>query len=191
MIDPTLLINKKVWEQMVSNINELEEEKYILAYFLDVPSEIALKIIKQLQEKYSCKIICIPYKHSEFNFSNFKYLNGVGPLEFIWLVKNASFVCTDSFHGTAFSINLNKNFLTFKRNYGSATDQSSRIITLLKKLCLQDRFVSEFIENDFNLINDRICFEKSNQLLENERKKSKKYLINAFTSIQKKENNGV
>ena len=39
-----------------------------------------------------------------------KYIREAGPKEFISLFNNAEYVITNSFHGTAFSINFNSNF---------------------------------------------------------------------------------
>lgn len=39
-----------------------------------------------------------------------KHLRGLGPMEFVSYLANAEYVFTNSFHGTAFSVNLHKNF---------------------------------------------------------------------------------
>lgn len=57
----------------------------------------------------------------------------INPFDWINLINNAEYICTDSFHGTVFSILNNKNFFTFNR-YDSKNKMStnSRISTLLK-----------------------------------------------------------
>ena len=91
-----------------------------------------------------------------------------------------------------FSVNLNTPFYIFQRNYGTATDQSSRIVSILEKLKLKERFVSEVYSNDINKdkINVEINFEESNKLLQEEREKSIRYLSNAFSSIEIKNKRG-
>lgn len=180
MIDPTLLIDKKKWlEECKKNSIRIEGD-YILLYFLDNPSHTTIKYIKSIIEKLGCKIISIPNVQTGFfEFDNYDIKN-VGPLEFVSLISNAKFVCTDSFHGTAFSANLNIPFLTFKREYGTASDQSSRIVSLLKKLMLSNRYVFNN-ETEVDLFD--ISFEISNEVLKNERYKAKTYLEKAFKSI--------
>ena len=97
-----------------------------------------------------------------------------GPLEFLNLINNAKLVLSSSFHGTVFSILLNKPFFAIngKDDY--------RISTLLKKMDLNERTIEmdNIIEkcNEFEKIN----FNMSYKLLEQERKKSENYLKNAL-----------
>ncbi|SJN37916.1 hypothetical protein FM115_07680 [Marinilactibacillus psychrotolerans 42ea] len=191
MIDPTLLLNKNRWLEAVSGLNsESKKENYIVLYFLDKPSSISLKYIEEIIKIYDCSVIAIPSKHNEFNKFNDCESIDAGPLEFVNLIANAKFVCTDSFHGTAFSINLNVPFLTFNRLYGAASDQSSRITSLLNKLELQNRFISQteiIDEKDFKdelTFEDEMTFEHSNELLQIERQNANDYLLTALSSIE-------
>ncbi|MHB8077050.1 polysaccharide pyruvyl transferase family protein [Desulfosporosinus fructosivorans] len=191
MIDPTLLLDKTDWLNTVNDLKACERgKKYILLYFLDKPSSAAIWYIERLIEVYNCSAIAIPYQHSEFDDLDCYTSVSAGPLEFIDLVLNASFVCTDSFHGTAFSINLNIPFLTFKRNYGTATDQSSRITSLLDKLKLEDKFISETESSKEINLEYQMSFENSNRLLACERQKAKEYLLNSLAIIESKTNCG-
>lgn len=60
---------------------------------------------------------------------NSKVLFGVGPSEFIHLFQNASFVITDSFHGTAFATIFNRPMLGIVK---SANSGDGRLTTLLR-----------------------------------------------------------
>ena len=54
---------------------------------------------------------------------------------------NASFVCTDSFHGTIFSINFNVPFYSFtKRESTDSINDNDRIQLVLKEFGLENRF---------------------------------------------------
>ena len=66
----------------------------------------------------------------------------VGPTDFVSLIKNASYICTDSFHGSVFSIIYHKQFTVFERfKKNSALNQNSRIHNLLDELGLNDRLI--------------------------------------------------
>lgn len=52
-----------------------------------------------------------------------------GPAEFVWLVKNAACVCTDSYHATLFSLLMHTPFTTFRRESHNE-DMSSRFETI-------------------------------------------------------------
>ena len=184
VIDPTLLLDKLEWSKCVNKKIELPKD-YILVYFLDKPTKTAISYIEKLEKELQIDIIAIPYKYEQLSeFKSLKYKNA-GPEEFLELIKNARFVCTDSFHGMAFSANFNTPFYIFQRDYGTATDQSSRIISLLEKLKLDDRFVYEVNESNLDKLNIDIDFKIPNQKLHEEREKSRVYLQNAFSEIEK------
>lgn len=90
---------------------------------------------------------------------------------------------TDSFHGVAFSINLEKQFVAFKRfKDNELTSQNSRIYNILNKTDLKDRLISTdepvtFLENniiDYNIVRP---------LLEAERKLSTDFLLKSIESV--------
>ena len=184
VLDPTLILNREQWLKVADDKMNLPEE-YILVYFLDKPSEVAISYINEIYNELNIPIISIPYKFEGLSkFKNIQYINA-GPEQFINLINKAKFVCTDSFHGMVFSANLNTPFYIFQRHYGTATDQSSRIISILGKLGLKNRFVSEVNINDnVKKVNFEIDFNRSNELLKKERQKSIDYLKNAFSCIK-------
>ncbi len=82
---------------------------------------------------------------------------------FLGLFKHASCVCTNSFHGTAFSIIFRKPFWGTPHNVAN-----SRIADLLESIDLSDRQVSsvdEFPENPLK-IDYSIAEQKLNSLRE-------------------------
>ena len=153
-------------------------EKFILAYFLDAPSEKAKKCIRLLRDILQCQVIAIPYEHEDMNYAD--KVIPTGPLDFLSLVDNASVVVTDSFHGTAFSINLHTPFFVFDRNDGNAHAQNSRVLSLLRKLCLTGRF--EPSEGVFNKV--EMSFSKSDKILRYERHKACEYLQKSIESCR-------
>lgn len=175
LIDPTLLLDGEYWRSLSKPLNL---EPYVLFYFLSEPSKETIEKLKKIVIYLNKKVVVIP---SISNWHNKLYKvesMHTGPLEFISLIKNAVFVCTDSFHGMAYSINLNIPFLIFKRNHGKASDQSSRISSLLNILSLDKRFVSN---GELNLENiDLVDFNRSNDILAKERDKGLLYLEQAL-----------
>ena len=86
--------------------------------------------------------------------------------EFLSYIKNATYMVTDSFHGTAFAINFNTQFIEVLPN----TKTGSRNQSILHLTDLQDRIVTDF--NDFSLTNKKIDFERVNNIIATERAKS-------------------
>ena len=176
IVDPTLLIEGETWRHILRL--KKSEDKYILAYFLDKPSLKALDVIKELKSQLNCEVIGIPYI-----FDNMNYCDRVvptGPIDFLNLIDNASVVLTDSFHGTAFSINLHTPFYVFGREYGTAHSQNSRVDSILQKMGMTGRFEPLSAATDLQKIN----FSFSDIVLESERKKASKYLINAIKKTE-------
>ena len=175
LLDPTLVLDKAQWTEAL-RLKESTEKKYLLAYFLDEPSSRAKKAVEEISKKYGLKIIGLPYSFDGTLWAD--NIAHAGPAEFVEYIKNAAFVCTDSFHGTAFSLNFNIPFYTFEREYGNAGKQSERINSILNIVSQKERYEPEGIENAFD-----ISFENANQILENERKKSKAYLEKIIPSV--------
>lgn len=69
-------------------------------------------------------------------YSVVKKVTTAGPLEFLSLIKHAKMVCTTSFHGTVFSIFLEKQFFVINGM------KDNRISTLLENMMLTERSVS-------------------------------------------------
>ncbi|MGD1816188.1 MAG: polysaccharide pyruvyl transferase family protein [Pleomorphochaeta sp.] len=185
IIDPTLLIDKKKWIEFSKESIKIEN-KYVLLYFLNTPSKLAIKILKKLKLFLKVELIVLPYDFDVYKgLENYRFYS-VGPKEFVELVNKAEFIITDSFHGVAFSINLNRQFFVFERNYGQKIKQNGRILSLLKKCGLESRF----LEKDLNIEEVKpINYERINAVLNKERRKANRYLLDALNSIEK-ENKG-
>lgn len=179
LLDPTLIINSEEWKSILCI--EDKPNDYILAYFLDEPSDYAKKCLKKLKEKLDCKILAIPYKFEYMDYSD--SIIAAGPKEFVELVANAKVVCTDSFHGTVFALNMHTPFFAFEREYGSANKQSERVLSILRKVDMLDRYQPKNVVEELN----NLDFEHSEEILNVERKKAYDYVNNAINSIKKNE----
>ena len=180
VLDPTLLLDKQDWEQIADN-NEIYSDNYLLAYFLGCNEkywENVYQIAKELNLKV--KIIPIYKKDSE---RHGEILQGVGPKEFLSLIRNAQYVCTDSFHGLIFSINFEKQFTAyerFKRN--DKLNQNSRIHNILNLLELQSRIYSRGKQSE--KYRDEIDYIKVKKKLKQEVIHSEGYLKRALKNVQ-------
>lgn len=172
-LDPTLLLDKNEWEKHLK-INKINR-KYILCYFLNEPSSKARNFINKLSKNNDLDIISI--NNSFFNITVYG-----GPETFLSYLSSAEFVITDSFHGVAFSINFEKKFYVFDRQYVTE-NQSTRINSLLNIVNLNEVFESE---EEYN--NNIFDYKKINIKLNNERNKSKDFLEKSIRSCDVYEN---
>ncbi len=104
--DPTLLLQPEEWNQIASDSKIQLPSKYILVYLLRYmfdPRPGFYSIVRKVQENLKLPVIYFEGSLSEMLQKKSKVISGVGPSDFIKIVSNASFVITDSFHGTAFA----------------------------------------------------------------------------------------
>ena len=138
VIDPTLLLTSEQWTIMMKVPKT--DEKYLLVYDLNggVPM---LNIAKKLASEKGLKIYCIS-RHPDICFiykGIDKVIYDAGPREFVGYFSRASYVVTDSFHGTAFSIIFKKDFNT----YVAIPNASQRMKSLLQICGLQNRIIEK------------------------------------------------
>lgn len=133
MPDPTLLLEKEEWEQLIpaSDING----DYLFFYTLFADAEM-ISMVKKFSNKMELPVIISNVSNQYEIFSGFKKKKDAGPLEFLSLIKNAKCVCVTSFHGAVFSILFQKNFYILNGM------EDKRIATLLEMFDLEDRSVT-------------------------------------------------
>lgn len=180
--DPTMLLTREEWLDI--QVKEpIIKDKYILCYFLGKNIEHR-KFAERLKAKTGFKIVSLNHADEYVKYSD-KFADivpyDIGPKEFLNLIRNAEYICTDSFHGTVFSLINNKKFFTFER-YSSKNGKvstNSRIYSLLGIMNLQNRILkgTEDIEK---VVNYKIDFNVVNEKLSEFRESSKKFLIQAL-----------
>lgn len=175
--DPTLLFDKEEWMD-IQEKESIIKEKYILCYFLGNSIEYR-KFAERLKEETGCKIVslnhCDEYvKYSDVFADEAPY--DVGPSEFLNLIRNAEYVCTDSFHGTVFSLINNKKFFVFRRhNKKSKVSTNSRLDSLLGIVDLKERLL-DGNEEIKNVLEMKIDYKNVDKKLEEFRNNSKEFL---------------
>ena len=179
--DPTLLFTGDEW-MAIQQEESIVKGKYIFCYFLgnNPPHR---EFAKRLKEKTGSKIVALTHL-DEFVKSDEKYADetpyDIDPADFLNLIRNAEYVCTDSFHCSVFSILYKKPFFTFRR-YARKTKSStnSRLDTLFKLVGISGRIMNgdEDIERCLSM---KIDFDAAHKKLENVRSNSYDYLVNAL-----------
>lgn len=166
VLDPTMLLSKDDWFKISQDYKG--KKNFILIYQM-ATSQSLLDFAVYLSKKTNCDIIYI----SDAIRKRIKatYASGIGPLEFIGLFKNAKYVVTNSFHGTAFSINFNKPF--FVEMLPPPAKVNSRLENILDIFDLRSRQIIN--GNNDNIFND-IDYTTVNKKLESERQRSLDYL---------------
>ena len=185
VVDPTLLFNEEQWNDILEN-KRMYKEKYIFAYFLGANQEHRDKV-RELAKEKNMKIVTIrhmdEYIEADNTFGDYAPYE-VGPEEFVNLIRNAEYICTDSFHGTVFSIINHKKFLVFNRySDSSKTSKNSRIESLCENFGLQSRRYEQG-KNIVDMIDSSINYKEVDEKVENMREKSKSYLKEALKKVR-------
>lgn len=178
--DPTFLLTADDWDK-VSQEASFEKKMpndYILCYFIGNRPEYA-EYLNDVRHKYGIdNVLLIPSKETpNIHLDNVVTYDYAGPREFVRLIKDSSLVCTDSFHAIALSMNLSKDFVVFKRFADSdSSSQNSRIYDLLNEFGLSSRMYTK----DANERLDDIKYQEIQKAIDEKRKESLKFLINAI-----------
>lgn len=158
-LDPTFLIDDRQYTQMFDLDISIIPNKYILVYTLQgiKSGKKWKKSLQKLSKKTGYKIIVVSPFFPIIG-KGLTNLVDVGPIDYLNLVKNASFVLTDTFHGTAFSIIFRKKFLV----YQDSGNKDPRKIDLLKRFKLEDRIINDRnSEKIINFENINYSYEES------------------------------
>lgn len=167
VLDPTLLLDEIEWKKVEKKPSYCPAEKYVLVYSLGDKADRFKGKIKQLKEKY--EIFDVRSVHK-----NGKELP-VGPSEFLYLIRNAEEILTDSFHATVFSIIFHKKFITFNR---PGLNMNSRIESLAEVVGAKNQ-LTEYGDLDCET---EIDYVKVDETLKKERRNSIEFLKNALSS---------
>lgn len=134
VLDPTLLLHAADYEKLCHDIPR--RKPFVFAYILDNNEDKQ----RQIEDFAKRKGLDCFLKSADAS------VNMDDTVE-LWLsyFRDAAFVITDSFHGTAFSIIFNKDFYVF----GNADRGNSRFESLLEAFDLKNRMIEESIPDPF------------------------------------------
>lgn len=140
LIDPTLMLEKSQWQELVDT-QRICEEEYIGCYAtLEEDLNKMMPILKYLYEKYNKKIILfgmILPREEEW----VENLIVAGPLEFIRIIRDADLILTNSYHGTLFSLMFQTPFFTFNDEF-----ENPRKEGILRMVHQEKRMVHNLVE---------------------------------------------
>ncbi|MCM1334431.1 MAG: polysaccharide pyruvyl transferase family protein [Bacteroides sp.] len=182
VLDPTLLPDSKAWDEL--SIKPDVDEKYAFVYLIHA-SDIARKNIYYYCHKHNLKMIIVPHAQGWYKSAEEKYYDiqatAIGPKEWIGYIKYAEIVFTDSFHGTIFSVNYHKNFISFEKLTGNEeVDVQSRKYSILKQLSLLERCVPYSFDLEDRIVKTDIDYSMADKVMKELRTSSEDFLKKAL-----------
>lgn len=149
ILDPTLMLDANEWRKLAAKVDE--REPYLLIYQLN-PNKKMDKYAIELAKRRNLKIIRVSYGYSGKQKAG-KCLVCPKVETLLGYFDNAACVLTDSFHATAFSLNLSTEFISILPDrFGT------RINNILSLTNTENRRLDDY--NDFDIVDHKIDFEE-------------------------------
>lgn len=174
--DPVILLDKQEWEKLAAEPKY--KKPYILVYFLE-NNHGKRDIIDHLKKTLGYDVVILNEFIRDF-VKPYHHAYTASPEEFVGLFMNASFVYTNSFHGTAFATIFEKPFLTAiaADQENAVNNNDSRKIDYLKYVGLENRLYTQECPDKGDLLN--LDFTEARQKIQKFRNESLEYLTNAL-----------
>lgn len=177
VLDPTFLLTKEDWVREVANDCGIEGD-YLLIYTLSGSPHIR-KMAHDIARRLNLKVVNIKSGYSDEPDDGTINVYEIGPAEWVGLWSKAKYVVTDSFHGTAFSINFNIPFTTL---VNPNSMMNSRVLSILKIMNLESRIVYDNLKGDLKPNDIALDFTETNRILKQWKEKSLNFLLHALNS---------
>jgi hypothetical protein len=168
--DPTLLLTRHDYFQLYSDIDKtgcMGLNKYLLLYLLPYRTKLDFDEIVSFAEQRGLKVVCVQANGKIRGEINKEIvLISPAPTEWLFLISNAEYILTNSFHGTVFSVIFNKKFgFCSQTTLIGNINRNSRMHNFLNKLNLCDRIIN----GDLYSLDNPIDYECVNAALDTQR----------------------
>lgn len=172
VLDPTFMLTKEEWKHFTSK--RLVKENYLFVYlpYNIENKDIVYRSVRKIAKAKNLKVISYSDNVFRDQYAD-KTIYFVDPGDVLSLIYHADYVVTNSFHGTAFSINLNRQFWVYM-----PSKFSTRISSILDLCGLSSRLLDKEITE--TQMNESISYDKPNTVLQQERDVAYNFLAQAL-----------
>ncbi|MCM1508603.1 MAG: polysaccharide pyruvyl transferase family protein [Ruminococcus flavefaciens] len=175
VLDPTLMLTKKDWLKIAEKPHE--KKPYLLIYQLN-PNKKMDKFAVEIAKRNNWNIIRICFAYPVLQ-KNGKCVVSPSVEKLLGYFCDAQCILTDSFHATAFSLNLGKDFVSvLPKRFGT------RIESILKLTGTENRILKDY--SDYNIVDSIIDKSHVHSVLVHERKKGREFLNRAIGGVYEK-----
>lgn len=164
ILDPTMIFGGDRWRKLLPPISE---KGYVLLYQLNASHEMD-KYVRCFADKTGLKLLRVSVEaHNCLRAGKFKWC--LSSFKFLSYIANAEYVITDSFHGTAFAIMFNRQFIEVLPK-----EKIARNLSVLKQFGLEDRILRDF--SDYSYVDLKIDYRYVSNIVESYRKQAEELL---------------
>lgn len=173
VLDPVFLHDK---EYYIDKHYVNKYGKYVLVYVVH-SDPFMDEVVTQIARKLNAKVVLVGGFIQKMHHDH--YFRDIGPSEFVNLINNAEYVVANSFHATAFSILLNKQFSLVNPKVSPL-----RLSDMLKTAGIENRII--ICQDDIAKALNRIDYTSVNGVIEQKKKQSRQYLFECLQYFSKK-----
>ena len=177
--DPTFLLDRTYWKSIA--IAPEQKDPYILLFTLSY-DKLLLDYVRSLGKQSGLRVVYLTAIQPEEHEDDYESATDAGPKEWLGLIGNAEMVITNSFHGTVFSLIMgSKNFFTY---IAPTNKRGIRITELLETYNMSDHLLAADLSGTYSQIAAIVInHQKVDEIMENERSRSQKFLFGNLTTI--------
>ncbi|AOS98779.1 hypothetical protein ESP131_00030 [Exiguobacterium sp. U13-1] len=169
VLDPTLVLSKKEWEHYLNPKKSNNKKKYLLLFLIYNEDNNATKYAREIADEKGLEVVQLNWKPVKKDGVD-KIVLYKTPFEFLKYIRDADFIVTNSFHGTAFAINFNKEFVTVARK-----EFNTRLENILEDFNLKHRYVEK--EFKISKLKETINYDEVNNILDEKRLESNYFYL--------------
>lgn len=192
VLDPTLLLTGEEWLDAFAGDELKVEEPYAFVYLVNKEQK---HVERSIEACINAGLHCVVVSLDVRNFEKVAQYKGdlvelvydCSPPSWVQLVQQAQIVLTNSFHGVAFSVNLNRPFWCYSDI--AATNEvcrEDRRESFLASVGLVDRMLASEREITKRMLSESVDFTHSDQTLIEKRRTSFEYIDVCFDGLLRK-----
>lgn len=160
--DPVFLLSAGQWEALARKPKDVPDH-YILLYTVERNEKLE-ELVREAAAYYGIPVVDLGARSNPREYIGV-HSPAYGPREFLYLIRHANYMATNSFHGTAFSIIFNKRCIgmlhhsrgTRIRELAELAGRSRFILPEDASLSDVTRLFTETNETENTLLNNRIA----------------------------------
>lgn len=173
LYDPTLIVDKEIFDKLADKSTK-KLQNFLFAYMLDLTPEKE-KIAKHVADSLGLNLKLISNMRYQGD-SNLIDEKNISIEDFVYYCKNASFIITDSFHGSCFSTIYQKPFVSIVNSWRGVARYK-----IFKDMGLGSQIINNI--DDIYKIEDfkfKLDFSLAQKILAKEKYKAEKWIKEAL-----------
>lgn len=169
LLDPTLMLNRETWKSLYIT-KWVVDKPYILVFlpYNTVSKDLVYQTARKIAQLKRLEVVTFSWEIFSEKLAD-RTIKYAKPEDFLSLFYYADVVVTNSFHGTAFAINMNRQMWVYE-----PSAFPTRLLSLIHLVGLDDRVLSDVITDE--QIGKTIDYETVNLVLDVEREKTLDFL---------------